>query len=34
MFDDYRLRVVSVIRDYGMNERDEAPEDSRAAHGA
>lgn len=34
MFDDYRLRVVSVIRDYGMNERDEAPEDSRTAHGA
>jgi hypothetical protein len=33
MFDDYRLRVVSVIRDYGMHERDEAPEDSRAAHG-
>ena len=34
MFDDYRLRVVSVIRDYGKFERVEAPEDSRAAHGA
>ena len=33
MFDDYRLRVASVIRDYGMNEREEAPEDSRALHG-
>lgn len=34
MFEDYRLRVVSVIRDYGMFDRDEAPEDSKAAHGA
>ncbi|SLN24595.1 Antibiotic biosynthesis monooxygenase [Roseovarius gaetbuli] len=34
MFYDYRLRVVSVIRDYGKFERVEAPEDSRAAHGA
>ena len=33
IFDDYRLRVASVIRDYGMNERDEAPADSRAVHG-
>jgi len=33
MFNDYRLRVASVIRDYGMNERDEAPEDSKALHG-
>lgn len=33
MFDDYRLRVVSVIRDYGRFDRAEAPEDSRAAHG-
>ncbi|SON56116.1 Antibiotic biosynthesis monooxygenase [Hartmannibacter diazotrophicus] len=32
VFADYRLRVASVIRDYGMNERDEAPEDSREAH--
>lgn len=28
-FDDYRLRVVSVIRDYGMNEREQAPADSK-----
>lgn len=33
MFDDYRLRVAAVIRDYGMNERDEAPADSRELHG-
>lgn len=30
MFADYRLRVTAVIRDYGMDERDEAPADSRA----
>jgi heme-degrading monooxygenase HmoA len=33
IFADYRLRVASVLRDYGMNERAEAPEDSREAHG-
>ena len=33
MFSDYRLRVVSVIRDYGMQDRAQAPEDSRALHG-
>lgn len=33
MFADYRLRVAAVIRDYGMTERAQAPEDSRAAHG-
>ena len=33
IFADYRLRVASVIRDYGMFERDEAPEDSRAENG-
>jgi len=32
IFKDYRLRIASVIRDYGMNERDEAPADSRAAN--
>jgi len=30
---EYRLRIAEVIRDYGLNERDEAPADSRAAHG-
>ena len=34
VFLDYRLRVATVIRDYGMHERAQAPEDSRAAHGA
>jgi heme-degrading monooxygenase HmoA len=33
IFADYRLRIASVIRDYGMNERAEAPKDSRAKHG-
>ena len=32
IFSDYRLRVASVIRDYGMDERTEAPPDSRAIH--
>jgi heme-degrading monooxygenase HmoA len=32
VFADYRLRVASVIRDYGMRERDEAPADSREVH--
>ncbi|MGN6572436.1 MAG: antibiotic biosynthesis monooxygenase family protein [Pseudolabrys sp.] len=34
VFSDYRLRVASVMRDYGMNERAEAPDDSRAVHDA
>ena len=33
VFRDYRLRVSSVLRDYGMDERDEAPSDSRAKNG-
>lgn len=32
VFADYRLRVASVIRDYGLNDRDQAPDDSRARH--
>jgi len=32
VFDDYRLRVASVIRDYGMNNRTEAPADSKIIH--
>lgn len=31
---DYRLRVASVLRDYGMTDRAEAPADSRAVHDA
>lgn len=33
VFSAYRLRVCEVIRDYGMQERAEAPRDSVAAHG-
>ena len=30
IFSDYRLRVATVIRDYGLDDRDGAPSDSRA----
>ena len=33
MFDDYRLRIAGVIRDYTKEERAQAPADSRAVHG-
>jgi heme-degrading monooxygenase HmoA len=33
IFADYRLRVAEVLRDYGMKDRDQAPDDSRQAHG-
>ena len=33
IFDDYRLRVATVNRDYGMQDRAGAPEDSRREHG-
>jgi heme-degrading monooxygenase HmoA len=33
IFADYRLRIANVIRDYGLNERAEAPADSRAVNG-
>ena len=33
VFAAYRIRVASVVRDYGLDERGEAPEDSRSAHG-
>jgi heme-degrading monooxygenase HmoA len=32
IFADYRLRVADVIRDYGMSDRAEVPDDSRAIH--
>lgn len=34
LFADYRLRVAHVLRDYGMHERAQAPEDSLAFHRA
>lgn len=33
IFSAYRLRVCRVIRDYGMQERGEAPRDSQLLHG-
>ncbi len=33
IFQDYRLRIAGVIRDYGMVDREQAPADSRQAHG-
>jgi heme-degrading monooxygenase HmoA len=32
VFEDYRLRVAGVLRDYGMSERAQAPSDSRSFH--
>ncbi|MQR00905.1 antibiotic biosynthesis monooxygenase family protein [Glaciimonas soli] len=32
IFADYRLRVAQVMRDYGLHDRTQAPEDSRDAH--
>jgi len=32
IFADYRLRIAAVVRNYGMNERAQAPADSRQAH--
>ena len=32
LFDDYRLRVAGVIRDYGMFDREQAPADSKDIH--
>jgi heme-degrading monooxygenase HmoA len=34
VFAGYRLRVASVVRDYGLEARADAPADSRAAHGS
>ena len=32
IFENYRLRIAGVIRDYGKNDRAQAPKDSRAVH--
>jgi heme-degrading monooxygenase HmoA len=34
VFADYRLRVAKVERDYGLKQRDQAPQDSRTHHQA
>lgn len=33
LFADYRLRIAAVTRDYGLEDRAQAPPDSRAVHG-
>jgi len=33
MFQEYRLRIAEVTRDYGKDARDQAPADSRRVHG-
>jgi heme-degrading monooxygenase HmoA len=33
IFANYRLRISSIVRDYGMDDRMQAPKDSRSAHG-
>lgn len=32
IFQDYRIRVANVQRDYGLRQRNEAPDDSRRVH--
>ena len=32
VFDDYQLRIASIIRDYGMFDRAQVPTDSKEAH--
>jgi len=32
IFADYRLRIAHVLRDYGINDRAQAPQDSRRRH--
>ncbi|MGI3902854.1 MAG: antibiotic biosynthesis monooxygenase family protein [Janthinobacterium lividum] len=32
IFRNYRLRIADVMRDYGLDDRDQAPPDSRASH--
>ena len=34
IFSDYRLRVATVMRDYGLTERADVPNDSREIHDA
>ncbi|TIT58507.1 MAG: antibiotic biosynthesis monooxygenase, partial [Mesorhizobium sp.] len=33
IFAGYRLRIAHVVRDYGLTDRTEAPQDSRAVNG-
>ena len=33
IFQDYRLRIAGVVRDYGLRDRGQAPADSKCVHG-
>lgn len=33
IFQDYRIRIAHVLRDYSLSEREQAPPDSRLQHG-
>lgn len=33
IFNDYHLRIATVIRDYGLRDREQAPSDSKSRHG-
>lgn len=33
VFEAYRIRVAAVLRDYGLDQREQAPPDSRSRHG-
>jgi heme-degrading monooxygenase HmoA len=33
VFADYRLRIAGVVRDYGLTDRAQAPDDSKREHG-
>lgn len=33
IFAEYRLRIAEIVRDYGLRDRGQAPDDSRRAHG-
>jgi heme-degrading monooxygenase HmoA len=33
MFKDYRIRIAEVVRDYSLEQREQAPADSRSRHG-
>ena len=33
IFSDYRIRIASVVRDYGLKDRTQTPDDSQLRHG-
>ena len=32
IFNDYRIRIANVVRDYGLTDREQAPNDSKQIH--